>query len=199
MKFLGAHLRFPLSLAATALLGLGCGVADSEPAQLTSEDQMISASIDQLPAAQAADWKAVRKALTKYHDVNVALADGYISTEFCMADERGAAMGIHFIRPDLIQDLESDPMKPEILLYVPDDEGGFRLVGVEYFQAAVGQPTPSLLGQAFNGPMAGHMPGQPEHYDLHAWLYRHNQEGLFAEFSPQVKCGGGEHTEHEGH
>jgi hypothetical protein len=197
MKFPGIHLRFPLALAATAFVGLGCGAASETDSSQTmrAEEQMITAELDKLPGTMAADWKAVRVALTKYHDVNAALADGYINTQHCAADATGAAMGIHFVRMDLVMDLENDPMKPEMLLYVPNDEGGYRLVGVEYYQAAVGQPAPSVLGQKLDGPMAGHGPGEPEHYDLHVWLYRHNKNGLFAQYNPQVKCGG-EHTAH---
>jgi hypothetical protein len=198
MRFPGVHLRFPLALAATALVGLGCGAAhetdSSEP--MTTDERMITAELDKLPGKLAEDWKAVRKALTKYHDVNTALADGYVNTQHCATDATGAAMGIHFIRFDLAMDLVNDPMQPEFLLYVPDEDaaGGYRLVGVEYYQAAVGQPAPGVLGQQMDGPMPGHNPGEPEHYDLHVWLYRHNPSGLFAQYNPQVKCGG-----HAGH
>ena len=26
------------------------------------------------------------------------------------------------------------------------------------------------------------------HYELHAWLFRHNPAGMFAEFNPNVTC-----------
>jgi hypothetical protein len=28
----------------------------------------------------------------------------------------------------------------------------------------------------------------PEHYDLHVWLWKHNPEGMFAQFNPRVSC-----------
>ena len=43
---------------------------------------------------------------------------------------------------------------------------------------------PSLFGEPFDGPMEGHEPGQPVHYDLHAWMWRHNPAGELAQFNP---------------
>jgi hypothetical protein len=35
--------------------------------------------------------------------------------------------------------------------------------------------------------MPGHGPNEPEHYDLHAWVWHANPDGVFAEFNPNVK------------
>ena len=45
---------------------------------------------------------------------------------------------------------------------------------------------PDLL--IFDGPMPGHNPQMPVHYDLHVWLYRYNNSGLFAPWNPRLKC-----------
>ncbi|MBI2852278.1 MAG: hypothetical protein HYX84_04150 [Chloroflexi bacterium] len=131
----------------------------------------------------------VRQATDKYHDVSVALAEGYTD------DPLGTgplpcepAMGIHYVDLELASDLDVDEMTPEILLYEPTDEGD-KLVGVEYFVAFVGQPAPVLFGRPMNGPMAPHEPGMPPHYDLHVYLWEGNPDGVFAEFNPNVKCG----------
>ena len=86
----------------------------------------------------------VRQATAKYHDVNQALADGYIPVSPCEALPGAGAMGIHYLNPALASDLAIDPLAPEILLYAPSGNG-LRLVGVEYFVAYVGQPAPSVL------------------------------------------------------
>ncbi|HSP77057.1 MAG TPA: hypothetical protein VLQ93_00910 [Myxococcaceae bacterium] len=183
MKRFAPIVRFSFSLAAAAMLGTGCGPAD-ELSEAELEESQISTELNKLDP----QWKEVRKALVKYKDVNAALADGYINTEFCDSRADGAAMGVHFLHPGLSQDLVSDPFKPEILLYLPDGEGGYIFIGPEYWQADAGQGTPSVLGQGFDGPMPGHTPDMPVHYDLHVWLYKYNPDGLFAQFNPLARC-----------
>ncbi len=131
---------------------------------------------------------SVRQATVKYHDITRALADGYIPVSGCETLPGVGAMGIHYLNPALASDLAIDPTRPEILLYAPSEDG-LRLVGVEYFVANVGQPHPQLFGRVFDGPMAGHGPGMPEHYDLHAWLWQANPQGVFAAWNPRVSCG----------
>jgi hypothetical protein len=58
-----------------------------------------------------------------------------------------------------------------------------RDAGLTFFN-----PAPSVLGQTFDGPMAGHNPSMPWHYDLHVWLWAHNPAGLFAQFNPALSC-----------
>ncbi len=133
------------------------------------------------------DMAQVRQVTAKYHNVETALADGYIPVSPCEQLPGVGAMGIHYLNPALALDLAIDPLTPEVLLYVPSG-AGLRLVGVEYFVASVGQPAPRVLGQTFDGPMAGHSPGMPEHYDLHAWVWQSNPDGLFAAWNPSVSC-----------
>ncbi len=129
----------------------------------------------------------LRQATAKYHDVGRALADGYIPVSGCEALPGVGAMGIHYLNPGLASDLTVDPLAPEVLLYAPSGDG-LRLVGVEYFVASVGQPTPTVLGQTLDGPMAGHSPGMPEHYDLHAWVWQANPAGMFSAWNPSLSC-----------
>ena len=84
--------------------------------------------------------------------------------------------------------------RPEILVYQPTRNGKLRLGAVEYFQAdgdqdlATDPDRPSMFGMPFDGPMLGHDPKMPIHYDLHVWLYRHNPAGRFAMWNPTVSC-----------
>jgi len=96
-------------------------------------------------------------------------------------------MGIHFVNPALSSDLVVDELTPEVLLYIETEEG-LKLVGVEYFAVNVGQSAPELFGHPFEGPMPGHAPDQPEHFDLHVWLWQANPDGIFTAFNPNVKC-----------
>lgn len=104
-------------------------------------------------------------------------------------------MGYHYVNPELAGDSTVDPLKPEILLYAPGDNGKPKLIGVEYFVAdadqnlATDDDRPSTLGGVpLDGPMPGHEEGMPVHYDLHVWLFEKNPDGMFAPFNPKVGC-----------
>jgi hypothetical protein len=142
------------------------------------------------------DLAAVRQATMKYHDVNVALADGFIRTPACVEEPGLGGMGIHFINPARLVDPEENILEPEILLYV-ETANGFKLIGVEYFYGIgapdtpipdPAPPAPILFGRPFDGPMEQHEPGQPPHYDLHVWVWQANPTGIFAPFNPNVSC-----------
>jgi hypothetical protein len=145
------------------------------------------------PAAGAAtapgnsDLASVRAATAKYHDVDVALADGYVPVSDCEELPGVGAMGIHYLNPQLASDLTVTATQPEVLLYMPT-ENGLKLVAVEYFEAAVGQPTPSVLGRNFDGPMPGHNENMPTHYDLHLWVWKNNPAGVATAWNPALSC-----------
>ena len=80
------------------------------------------------------DLARIRAATARYHDVDVALADGYIPVSPCEQSPAGV-MGVHYLQPELAADGFIEHRRPEILLYLPDEDEK-RLVGVEYFVAA---------------------------------------------------------------
>lgn len=94
----------------------------------------------------------VRKAIAPFRDVNAATAAGYIPVSGCEASPAGS-MGIHYLNPAYGNPGPVDPTRPTMLLYRPDGAGGLRLLGAGFWQPAVGQPTPTLAGQPFEGPM----------------------------------------------
>jgi hypothetical protein len=135
-----------------------------------------------------------RRATEEFRDVDAAVAAGYGPASPCEADPKYGAMGIHYANPELVADGELDVTRPEILVYQPTDDGTLRLGAVEYFQVdadqdlATADDRPWLFDVPFDGPMLGHNPEMPIHYDLHVWLYRHNPAGLFAMWNPSVHC-----------
>lgn len=186
----------PLSLALVA----GCTSSSAEAGEPTLDD--------------------VKAATEKYQDVNVALADGYIAdpSGMCITaamegrPAEDGAMGIHYIRPDLLglemvpgarvdgTSTYTDFRQPAALLYEPEADGSLQLVGVENlvfqkaWEAAGHTEPPTFQGAAFN-----HMMDDPAteideahnfepHYDLHVWIYRENPNGTFTPFNPAVTC-----------
>lgn len=133
---------------------------------------------------------AVRKATEQFHDVDVALAAGYVPVSHCEQLPGSGAMGIHYLNPELASDGRINPRTPEVLLYEPTQDGGLVLVGVEYFvtEAAANGNRPSVLGRPLEGPMAGHNDAMPTHYDLHLWVWRDNPHGIAATWNPAVSC-----------
>lgn len=141
------------------------------------------------------DLAKVRQATAKYHDVNAALADGFVPTPHCIESPDGG-MGIHFIHPARLMDPTINILEPEILLYI-ETEDGMKLLGVEYFYGIgapdthvpnPAPPAPVIFGRPLDGPMEAHEPGQPPHYDLHVWVWMANPSGIFAPFNPNVGC-----------
>jgi hypothetical protein len=136
-------------------------------------------------------WEA-RQATKPYRSLARAERDGYVPAGECVSGPTGA-MGFHYVQPGLAADAEFDIRRPELLVY-ERRHGRMHLVAIEYFRADADQrldtddDRPSLFGQAFDGPMEGHEPGMPIHYDLHAWVHKRNPDGVFAQYNPRVSC-----------
>ncbi|HEX8694913.1 MAG TPA: hypothetical protein VF746_21060 [Longimicrobium sp.] len=138
--------------------------------------------------------RAIRDATRAYQSVDAAVAAGYAPAGPCVAHPSMGAMGIHYSRATLA-DGTVDPTQPEVLLYAPSPGGSLQLVGVEFLVPAAAwdasnSAPPMLSGQPFDdhrAPEARH--GLPfPHYDLHAWVWRDNPNGVFAPFNPAVSC-----------
>ena len=120
----------------------------------------------------------VRTATARFHSVTQAEKEGYTPFADCFESAEGG-MGQHYVSDDLLDDGGAvDATTPEALVYeVRGDQ--LKLVSVEYivFQADVAGP-PSLFGQAFHefGPF----------YVLHAWVWRDNLAGTFADWNRDV-------------
>ena len=165
------------------------------------------ASLAALPAPvsaeepSAAELDAIREALAKYKDPYVAVRDLYLSTVGCVhydgmkmpghMEYPKGGMGVHFVNLTVQGPL--DPKKPNVLIYEPVGDK-LELVAAEWLvPVTVAKERPVLFGQPFQGPMEGHEPLIPQgfvHYDLHAWLFKDNPNGMFSPTNPDVTCEG---------
>ena len=155
----------------------------------------------------------VRAATERYADVEVALAAGYVrdwldscETPYHMGltDETGA-MGIHFVRPDLLEigpdgtrldvaSTHTDFLEPAVLIYEPQADGSLELVALENLVSAEAwEAAGHLEPPSFHGVPFDYRPDDPSmmtraQYDRHVWLYRDNPNGIFAQYNPAVSC-----------
>lgn len=130
----------------------------------------------------------LRAATARYHNLDEALVDGFVLPEdHCVSsgDPEVGAMGFHYVHPDRL-DETLDHTRPEVLVY--EERGNERhLVAVEFLSTAPpeedGEDPPSVLGHEmhpFHEPFAN--------WELHAWCWKPNPRGLFADFNPEVTC-----------
>ncbi len=140
----------------------------------------------------APETERLRQVTGSYHNEVLAIAGGFERSDECVASPEGG-MGYHYVNPELF-DTVVNKDQPEGLLYAPGPQGTRILTGVEFFKVDADQDLdtdddrPVLFGRPFAGPMPGHGPGMPIHYDLHVWVWRPNPSGTFAEWNPRVTC-----------
>jgi hypothetical protein len=140
----------------------------------------------------------LRRATARFQDIEVARAAGYTVLfdpdgdgpgSACLSHPTEGGMGEHYIHPDRLLDGGAlNVSRPEALIYEPQKNGGYRLVGVEFVILFSDLPktaeAPVLLGQQF-------MPNDNEGFKLwalHAWVWRNNPAGMFAPWNPTVTC-----------
>jgi hypothetical protein len=148
-------------------------------------------------------------ATAKYHSLNLAKKAGYsiladTAGITCIAEPGMGAMGVHYVKADLVKDPAIDAKHPEALVYAPDQRGRLQLAAVEYVvikadwdahnSVVAGAPPwvkpapPNLFGQDFNVTDAPNRYGLPPFYSLHAWVWKDNPAGTFAMWNPTVHC-----------
>jgi hypothetical protein len=138
------------------------------------------------------DLAAIRRATVRYHDLDVALAEGYEILFDCTVNPNNLAeaMGQHYLNANLADDvLKLD--KPEVLMYAALPDGQMQLVGVEYIMfedAWTGEQAPEFLGQTMALKSAVGTHPVPNFYEVHAWVWKHNPNGVFADWNPNVSC-----------
>lgn len=191
-------MRKSVALVAVAAASLGAASpalaahAERKHASQQASDREQCARAGVVVAECVEHARAARIATRKYQDPVAALADGFVPTE-CVdgsaeSPPQEGAMGEHWVNFGRI-DGRLSIEEPEVLLYVPAPLGK-RLAAVEWFipEADAAGGSPRLFGRAFDGPMDGHIPLQPRHYDLHVWLWEYNPDGLFDHYNPRLSC-----------
>jgi hypothetical protein len=150
----------------------------------------VSASTEIFPGVKSnkvtRELLEVKGASAKYLNYQKAIKDGYEPEGGFVYVPGLGGMGVHFVNVGLM-DSKVDPKKPEVLLYEPTSDGGYKLIGVEYtVPAEYTKKAPKIFGEKFDGPMDNHDGSPGQHYDLHVWVWEKNPSGTFAQFNPNV-------------
>jgi hypothetical protein len=172
-------------VGAAAALFVAC--ADQTPAAPTPTSAN-AARLDRSNEAQHEQdvqqvIETLRRATARYHNIENAKQDNFVLLHDCETRLNDEPVGTVYVNLSRLTDGVIDLEKPEGLIYEPGPTG-LKLVGVELaipFQLST-EP-PHLLGATFQ------REDEFGVFALHAWVWRSNPNGLFAETNPRVTCG----------
>jgi len=133
-----------------------------------------------IPAlAGQSELSQVRAATARYHSITQAEMAGYRSFLGCF-DSADGGMGQHYVDQSIIDDGVADPLRPEALVYEVDGSK-LTLVGVEWVEVGTASDTTlALFGEEFDYNSGLGV------WALHAWIWKDNPDGMFADFNPEV-------------
>jgi hypothetical protein len=141
--------------------------------------------------------KIVRQATERFKHVTdpSQVGDLYAQVFGCVSGGEFGAMGLHFLRGDILHDGDINAYEPEIILFEPTRNGGIRVTGVDFivFKSEweakhKGEGPPSLNGQLFHLFDAPNRFGLDPFYTLHVWAWKDNPNGTFTNWNPTVSC-----------
>lgn len=133
------------------------------------------------------DLDALRRATESFRSFDAAQQANYtmLFADMCMDHATDGGMGYHYVNTTLL-DTAVAVTEPEALIYEAGQSGELELVAVEYVVpfAVHGEdePAPVLFGENFR---QNHTYGL---WTLHAWVWKDNPSGVFADFNPTVSC-----------
>src|SRR5262245_29096448 len=177
-------MRHAARLVAGIVLLCACG-GDPISTEATRHFQNVAASMDAFGADVNQDLATLRRVTASFHDFEKAKHAGW-STPItpCMSGPEGG-MGFHYGNTKIINGAVHVE-EPELLLYEPEQNGKLRLVAVEYIvplSAWNSAQPPRLFGRDFK------VNTQFQVWALHAWVWKDNPSGMFADWNPNVGCG----------
>ena len=123
----------------------------------------------------------VRQATDRFHDLDKATAAQYGPLLACFELPGVGGMGQHYADTSRF-DATIEPNRPEALVYEVD-QSRLQLVAVEYivpWSAWVSSDPPRLFGRDFTSVTSLQI------WALHAWIWRPNPLGMFANYNPRV-------------
>ena len=129
--------------------------------------------------------ETLRRVTARYHNIEVAKKDDFVLLHDCETRLDNEPVGTVYVNMSRLTDGVINLEKPDALIYEPGPKG-LTLVGVEFaipFQLWTKSEPPKFLGATFQ------REDEFGVFALHAWVWRSNPNGLFAEINPRVTCG----------
>ncbi|MEL6660231.1 MAG: hypothetical protein AAFP77_31140 [Bacteroidota bacterium] len=158
------HLLNSLALLLLTLMIFSCD-KDDDPVQ-----EMWEVEVEQVSAATE-----------QYINFQTALDDGLFDVSGYVEN-----MGHHYLNPGLV-DGTFELEKPEIILYVPNDNGDMEMVAVEYAIVPDDPNNPGEAPEGFTGDEdVWHFNEMVGQWQLHVWTILPNPDGIFAAFNPDI-------------
>jgi hypothetical protein len=137
------------------------------------------------------DIDTLRSAVSRYHDINVAKAEGFEQLFECTEHAELGSMGVHFLHTGRTGDGELVLTEPEVLMYEPMPDGSMQLIGVEFVvfeKDWEGDSAPVFLGKTLQRKTSVGRHEVDPFYELHVWSAKGNTSGAFADWNPDVTC-----------
>jgi hypothetical protein len=197
MKNIISKIQWSFLLIMTAMIAQSCISENSNPALLPEPSANLEKVISEpfanplenlrMDPATLKMLADLRAATSKYHKIEVAMADGYAQASPCVSSPAGG-MGYHYVNESIL-DGDFDPTMPEALLYEMDKNGHMKLVAVEFIVGTdddVNQGTQYFGNQVFDFDPSNVL--DFNNYQLHVWVWKNNPAGIFTKFNPNVKC-----------
>lgn len=189
----------PLRLAVTLAMA-SPSVVFAEPPELAHAHSAVETGgmvvLTTGDASIQAELAELRQATAAYHDINVALGEGFLFginglVKVCVAHPTLGAMGYHYSRQDRFDDVTINELEPEVLVYHTAEDGSLELGAVEWVvpKAAweavhgIGALPPVVYGIALTviNPVLNW-------YVAHAWIWKPNPSGILMDWNPNVTC-----------
>ena len=151
------------------------------------EDENLQSYDFKVEKAETLDDQLVMltKAMRRFHNFDVAVDQGYKQVSPLVP-----GMGYHYAKEEYV-DLKFDLLKPEILVYHPDENGKMQFVAAEYLIPVhnCDQTEDYTIPE---GPFIGeddhwHLNCTAGGWTLHAWVGLENPDGVFAPFNPTLQ------------
>lgn len=150
------------------------------------EEDILEAYDFKIEKAETVDDQLamLTKAMRRFHNIEVALAQGYKPVSPLINN-----MGIHYEKEEYV-DMNFEILKPEILVYHPDEDGVMQFVAAEYLIPVVNceaegdyiPPSDGFLGDQDQWLLNCRAGG----WTLHAWVGLENPDGVFAPYNPAL-------------